>query len=146
MTYHRRHGIAIVDARKGILVVAGRGKQFILPGGGANRGESRRDAAIRELREETGLKAYSCKFLFSHVGSKHRSYKGGYFRNYSKVFLIKAKGKPRPKHEVKYIDYYKPNRKDIRLSYNTKLIIDKYFQHKKENSLIGRLKKFLKSF
>ena len=129
MTYKRRHGVAIVDAEEGILVVSGRSKLFLLPGGGARKGESRERAAIRELKEETGLVAYSCEFLFQHVGSKHRSYKGGYFRNYSKVFLIKAIGKARPRNETKHIAYYRPESK-TKISYNTKLIIDKYLNWK----------------
>jgi len=80
MTYKRRQGLAIVDTKEGILVVSGKKRIFILPGGGAGKGESRKRATIRELREETGLIAYSCKFLFYHRGSKHRSYKGGHFR------------------------------------------------------------------
>jgi 8-oxo-dGTP diphosphatase len=129
MTYKRRHGAAIVDTEEGILVVSGRSKLFLLPGGGARKGESREKATIRELREETGLVADSCEFLFEHVGSKHKSYKGGYFRNHSKVFLIKALGKARPRHEVKYVAYYKPE-STIKISYNTKLMIDKYLNWK----------------
>ena len=37
----RRRGVAIVENSKGILVVAGHSKKFMLPGGGANRWESR---------------------------------------------------------------------------------------------------------
>ena len=46
MTGTRRKGAAIVDTKEGILVVAGRSKRYILPGGGANNGESRKKAAI----------------------------------------------------------------------------------------------------
>jgi 8-oxo-dGTP pyrophosphatase MutT (NUDIX family) len=130
MTYKRRHGAAIVDTEEGILVVSGRSKLFILPGGGARKGESREKAAIRELKEETGLVADNCVFLFEHVGSKHKSYEGGYFRNYSKVFLIKARGKAKPRHETKHVAYYKPE-SNIEISYNTKLMLDKYLNWKK---------------
>jgi len=50
----RRRGTAIVETSKGILVTSGSSKIFILPGGGANKRETRLVAAIRELKEETG--------------------------------------------------------------------------------------------
>jgi 8-oxo-dGTP diphosphatase len=129
MTYKRRRGAAIVETEEGILVVSGRSKLFILPGGGARKGESREKAAIRELKEETGLVAYYSEFLFEHMGSKHKAYQDGYFRNYSKVFLIKATGKAKPMHETRYVAYYKPE-SNIKISYNTKLMIDKYIDWK----------------
>jgi 8-oxo-dGTP diphosphatase len=133
MTHRRRHGVAIVDTEEGILVVSVRSRLFLLPGGGAHNGESREKAAIRELKEETDLMASSCEFLFQHIGSKHRSYKGGYFRNYSKVFLVKATGNARPRNEIKHIAYYRPDC-DIKISYNSKLIIDKYLNWKNSHS------------
>lgn len=58
----RRRGTAIVETPKGILVVASSNGVYLLPGGGANDGESRTDADIRELKEETGLIATNTKF------------------------------------------------------------------------------------
>jgi len=116
-----RRGTAIVDTPRGILVAAGKHKIFLLPGGVAKKSESRKRAAIRELREETRLKAYSYKYLFS--------YHSRYARH--KIFLIKAKGYARPSHEIRYIDYWKPG-KNIILSHTTKIIINKYLSLKKE--------------
>ena len=131
MTRKRRRGTAIVEISKGILVASGHKQVFILPGGGANKGESRMQAAIRELREETGLIAYDAKYLFSYVSSKHKTFSGKhYFRDHHKVFLIKAKGEARPRHEVRHIAYYKPGN-DVRISHSTKLIIDRYCNWKK---------------
>lgn len=125
MVRKRRRGAAIVDTPKGILVVSGRKKLFILPGGGANKGESRKKAAIRELHEETGLHAISSHYLFKYVGLVHKSHGGGHFQDYNKVFLIKTAGIARPRHEVKHIAYWKLG-SNIRISGTTQHIIQKY--------------------
>ena len=75
MTHRGRRGTAIVETGKGILVTSGHKSVFILPGGEANKGESRMQGTIRELREETGLVAYDAKYLFSYVASKHKTFK-----------------------------------------------------------------------
>jgi 8-oxo-dGTP pyrophosphatase MutT (NUDIX family) len=89
----RRRGTAIVETKQGIILVSGREEYFLLPGGGAEPFESRRQAAIRELEEETGLKASSAIYLFTHVGSTYQ-YKDKSIKNHHKIFLIKAEGNP----------------------------------------------------
>jgi len=145
----RRRGTAIVETEEGILVTAGRGKVFILPGGGANRGETRTKAAMRELREETGLKPYYAKYLFSHIGKVNKSHGHGYFQDHHTVCLIKATGMPRPHHEIKYVAYYKPG-SGVRISGVTREIIEKYYSYKKRSkakqrqmSLINRISEWL---
>lgn len=61
-----RRGTCIIETKKGILI----GKEFTdgrysLIGGQAKPGEHRRDAAIRELKEETGLDAMLAIPLFN---------------------------------------------------------------------------------
>ncbi len=126
MTRIRKKGVALVDTPKGILVVAGRRKIFALPGGGADKRESRKHATMRELREETGLWSKKRTYLFSYHGGKWHTKKGS-VRNYAKVFLIKAYGHARPRHEIKYIAYWKPGCK-LRISRRTKWVIDKYLE------------------
>jgi 8-oxo-dGTP diphosphatase len=125
----RRRGTAIVETPEGILVVSGRGKFYILPGGGANKGESRTEAAVRELKEETGLIATDVRFLFRHIGCVHKSYSGGYFEDHHTVCLIHASGIARPQNEIKYVGYYSPN-SEIKISRTTKEIIDRFYEFK----------------
>jgi len=126
MTRIRKKGVAIVDTHKGILVVSGRRKIFALPGGGADKGESRKRATIRELREETGLKTKNTKYLFSYKGEKWHTRKGS-VRNHAKVFLVKTYGHARPKHEIKHIAYWKPDSR-LKISQGTKKLIKKYLE------------------
>jgi len=106
MVYRRRRGTAIVETPNGILVVSLDGSNFTLPGGGALRDESRREAAVRELMEETGMKAVDLTPLFEFTGGMHKGPRGGTFRNAHKVFLVTATGTPEPGREVKRVAYY----------------------------------------
>jgi len=135
MVIVRRRGTAIVDTPKGILVASGRRKLFLLPGGGAEKWESRRRATIRELKEETGLKAYTWKYLFTYHEPKYTDEgKKRKIRNLHKVFLIDASGNPKPNyHDVKHIDFWKPN-SGLNLSRTTKKIIEIYLEKYKKSS------------
>ena len=127
----RRRGTAIVDTPSGILVVAGKRKMFMLPGGGAQKDETRRNAAIRELREETGLRTRACRYLFSYNSPKDDRR----FRNLHKVFLIEAEGVAEADtREVKYLDYWKEG-SNIHLSDSARVIIDLYLSRFKGRPL-----------
>lgn len=117
----RKRGTAIIDTPEGILLTA-INHQYLLPGGGANKGESRFQAAIRETKEETGLNPHYAKLIF-----RYKSHS-----NEHTVVLIKAKGTAKPKQEVKKIVYYKPGM-DIKMSSATKAIIKKYLEMKDKN-------------
>jgi len=78
---------------------------FSLPGGGADGSEHREQAAIRELREETGLETLGSRFLFEHQGRRRKSHHGGFYRDDHKVFLLTTAGTPRPYGEVTEVAY-----------------------------------------
>jgi len=114
--YERRRGTAIVDTNNGIIIVKGKNPQskFLLPGGGTKGRESRLEAAVRELREETGLIARGVMFLFEYQKSK--------------VFLIDAVGTPKPHQEISMIDYYNSSIVKEDITYDTRAIIKQYLK------------------
>jgi len=67
--------------------------------------------AVRELREEAGLKAVSSTFLFEH-----------------KVFLVATEGAAGPRHEIRFVDSYGAYNLTVRQT--TKAIIDRYRRSK----------------
>ncbi|MDA4134460.1 MAG: NUDIX domain-containing protein [Thaumarchaeota archaeon] len=118
----RRRGTALIDTPRGILLVAGKRRRFLLPGGGALKGETRRDAVVRELKEEIGLTVKTSSYLFSYDDPKD----GRRVRNLHKVFLVEAEGTPTPdNHEVRYVEYWNSGM-DILLSDSARAIIDRY--------------------
>jgi 8-oxo-dGTP diphosphatase len=134
MVLKRYKGVALVDTKRGILVVANRKRIFSLPGGGTNRGESRKDAIIRELEEETGLIGINAKYLFNYEGKEWKAHSGKIIKNYAKVFLVKVRGKAKPKHEIKHIAFWKEGSK-IRISWRSKKLINAYLELKKDDKM-----------
>jgi 8-oxo-dGTP diphosphatase len=132
----RRRGTAIVETARGIVLTSGRSRIFLLPGGGANEHESRSKAAVREMYEETGLKAYSSQYLFEHMGHIHRKINGRRWQDYHKVFLIKATGVAKPHHEIRHIGFYTQGC-HLKVSSTTKEIINKYYAYKNPLGLHG---------
>ncbi len=129
---YRRRGTAIVETQQGILLTAGRpGKPFILPGGGAERGESRFMAALRELTEETGLLPYAAEIIFKHKGKIRPTMSGrNKFQDHHTVCVVKASGKPKSGGgDAKRIAYYYPGC-NVWISTTTKEIIERYFEWK----------------
>ncbi len=129
----QRRGTAIVETPEGILVNATEHGPFILPGGRARKGESRMEAAIRELREETGLLAFVAVELFECSGKYHRRYD---YRDQHKVYYVRAHGTAEPGHEVTHLGYYKPGGASApgrRITDETLEIIENYFSFRKNN-------------
>ena len=139
---YRRRGTAIVETESGILLTAGRqGKPFILPGGGAERGESRFVAALRELTEETHLLPYSAEIIFRHKGKIRPSMSGIHkFQDQHTACFVKASGNPRPGGgDAKRMAYYYPGC-DVRISTTTREIIEKYYKWKNIRQPAGEIK------
>lgn len=111
----RKRGTVIIETEKGILLTKDGEKGYLLPGGQLEKGETPFEAAIRELREETGLKAHFAKFLFEYESKS----------NFHTVILVKAEGIPTPLDEVKELTHYTEN---VIISPATKNIIERYLK------------------
>jgi len=142
LVYHRRRGTAIVDTPKGILVVSESGRGYLLPGGNARKGESRRKAAIRELEEETGLKATDVSYLFEIKGGIHKNRRGHSVRTSHKVFLVKTIGVAKPQGEIKHLAYVDGSN-SLNLSRSTRRIIERY--NKIKNLMLSKNGKKMKT-
>jgi ADP-ribose pyrophosphatase YjhB (NUDIX family) len=138
MVYNRRRGTAIVETDDGILVVCNSWDAssssedqdlFTLPGGKAHGNENRRSAAIRELLEETGLKALESTYLFYHKSRIHKNKGRKPYRDSHKVFLVKTEGIPKPQKEVKRIAFFKSG-SNLKLSHSTREIIEMFLSMK----------------
>lgn len=74
-----------------VLLVRGQTGDFALPGGGMEPGEQPAEAAVRELREETGLMATRVEYLFQWASSSNRHH----------VFRVEANGDVRVGAEIR---------------------------------------------
>lgn len=111
----RLRSTAIVETPQGIVLAAMANGVFLLPGGGVEAGETHVTAAIRELDEETGLRAESVIHLFDHESSA----------SLHKVFYVAASGWPRLCNETRYIAYYTPGA-DLPISGGTRAILHRF--------------------
>ncbi|MBB6054981.1 MAG: NUDIX domain-containing protein [Gammaproteobacteria bacterium] len=125
MHFKPRRATCIVECDHGILLTDTGHDMILLPGGQANRGESRLAAAIRELKEETNLQAHAAIFLFDYESRSNRH----------KVFYLIATGTPIPMDDAKALYYSDtiPADKAAKLSPATKAIMEQFKTVKAEH-------------
>ncbi|HDJ96794.1 MAG TPA: NUDIX domain-containing protein, partial [Candidatus Aenigmarchaeota archaeon] len=119
----------VVEKDGKILLIKRKFKPFkgklALPGGKVEEGESAKEAARRELEEETGLKALSL-IEFGHFWGFERDPRGP---TYDVAFLVHAKGKVKPGIEALNVGWYKvKDLKPSQLAFDHWKILYDYFR------------------
>lgn len=126
----RRRGTAIIQNSQGaILLVVEENGMLLLPGGGCDRGESRRNAACRELYEETGVTATDSRFLFSYLEQGEELYDmpwGETIQNDHSVFQVRIEGEPTPSDEITGVRWWQPGEEVDNFSKSSFRIIQKF--------------------
>jgi 8-oxo-dGTP pyrophosphatase MutT (NUDIX family) len=122
----RNRATAIVEYPDGILLTLMRFMAASLPGGGVKPGESDEAAVIRELYEETRLRAVHTVFLFRHTS----------LANDHAVFWVLAEGQPQPSEEVDQLAYYRPGAA-IKLSPETERLLKQFYHFKQAHPEIA---------
>lgn len=115
MHTRRRRGTAIIEYPQGILLVGMRGTDYLLPGGGVERGETTLIATVREVHEETGLVAHLALFLFEITT----------FANQHAVFWVRANGEPQPCGEIDSLAFYQEGSTHV-VSAGTRTILTRF--------------------
>ncbi|QDQ83021.1 NUDIX hydrolase [Paraburkholderia megapolitana] len=98
-----KHRATVICHEAGhVLLVARTLSRWALPGGRVKPGETLRDAALRELREETSLHATNVTYLFQFGGIRTRHY----------VFVATLPGDaiPKPANEIERCGWFPVSR------------------------------------
>ncbi len=91
-TLRTRATVVVIRDGKVLLVrgSSGRYREFMMPGGGIEDGELPTAAAVRELHEETGLRASSIDYLLTYETAIHSHV----------AFRVEAEGEVEPGAEI----------------------------------------------
>jgi 8-oxo-dGTP diphosphatase len=124
--------IADDKGRPGIILIR-RGHYppgWALPGGFVEYGETLELAAIREAREETGLKVVLAGQFHTYSDPARDPRK----HTISTVFLAKAKGVPKAGDDARLAGIFSRRTIPSPLAFDHARILDDYFRHKKRTA------------
>jgi ADP-ribose pyrophosphatase YjhB (NUDIX family) len=114
------------DGRQGVVLIERRDipPGWALPGGFVDYGESLEEAAVREAREETGLKVQLVRqfHVYSAPGRDPRQH------TVSTVFIATAQGMPVAADDAKAVGIFPPDGLPAQIAFDHRQILGDYFQ------------------
>jgi ADP-ribose pyrophosphatase YjhB (NUDIX family) len=119
---------------KGIVLILRKNDPiaWALPGGFVDYGETLEEAAVREAKEETGLKVETISQLHTY-SDPHRDPRQ---HTISTVFTAKAKGLPRPGDDAVRTGVFAEKNLPFPLAFDHKKILQDYFALKKQETVL----------
>ena len=120
----QRKGKVLLTKRSNVVVEK---NKWCLPGGNIKKWETAKNAAIREIREETGFNVKKIKFLFYH----DEFVKKLNLHVLVLVFSVEVEGKEKPNWEVNEQGWF--TRREIEklnFAFTHKKILNKFFRMK----------------
>jgi ADP-ribose pyrophosphatase YjhB (NUDIX family) len=117
------------DGKKGIVLIFRKNepKAWALPGGFVDYGETLEQAALREAREETGLRVESLEQFHTYSDPRRDPRQ----HNISTVFTARARGKPRAGDDAGEIGIFSEENLPFPLAFDHGQILRDYFEKKR---------------
>lgn len=117
--------VAGQEGEKGIVLILRKNepKAWALPGGFVDYGETLEQAAVREAREETGLKVESLKQFHAYSDPLRDPRQ----HNISTVFTARARGAPRAGDDAGEVRIFKEKNLPRPLAFDHEQILQDYF-------------------
>jgi ADP-ribose pyrophosphatase YjhB (NUDIX family) len=116
------------NGKQGVVLIERRNPPpgWALPGGYVDYGESLEEAAMREAREETGLKVRLVRQFHSYSapGRDPRQH------NISTVFIATAQGVPEAADDAKKAGVFAPEELPVQIAFDHRQILQDYFQQR----------------
>lgn len=123
--------LKLPDGRIGIILIERKNPPFgwAIPGGFVEYGETLEQAAIREAREETGLKVELIHQLHTYSDPN----RDPRFHTISTVFIARASGQPKAGDDAKNIRVVSQEEINFPLAFDHRQILEDYFLWRQKN-------------
>ncbi len=119
------------EGEKGIVLIKRKNEPpgWAIPGGFVDYGESLEEAAVREAREETGLRVHLIRqfHTYSHPKRDPR------FHSISTVYIARAQGNPEARDDAQEVGIFEHHNLPEDIAFDHRKILEDYFREELGN-------------